>query len=449
MSIAIIGGGPVGLTVAIRLINNSHYMEKDVPKDTTIHIYEKREKYTRTQYIVSGGSKGDILQNYPYQLQDELRENFMCYIDNPVTDMNGYCLDDRNYSEDSWKKFSQTIEISKFEKILSNYIKKHFKNIKIIKKEFTKKDQENYKVIIGCDGLHSYVRDKLMNVKWKELKDYNTYILHIKYKDTSNRKYIIDNSVISDQILNAYELIKKKPSQWEIDNGFDKKKFFEQDRFRLIRSNGSMTQFLLQITKSQYDKLKKIKKCKNLPDSIKNSILIDSFIMGSKPKDLDNTPINVYKAVVGHAKQYVTYKDNRLYMLIGDSAMTTHIFSGEGLNINLFPLKRSINNFLESEKNIDDIIKSYNRYMNYQFDHHVKYVAMLRYLPQQLLKKICSKIKLVDISVLLENELRMHKYDYILKKLQKKYKHLSDTDVKNELCLIFRDKILKYFTYKM
>ena len=84
MSIAIIGGGPVGLTVAIRLINNSHYMEKDVPKDTTIHIYEKREKYTRTQYIVTGGTKGDILQNYPYQLRDELRENFMCYIDNQI-----------------------------------------------------------------------------------------------------------------------------------------------------------------------------------------------------------------------------------------------------------------------------------------------------------------------------------------------------------------------------
>lgn len=450
MNIAIVGGGPIGLTSAISLIHIKGRWENNLSKNYNIDIYEKRNKYTRTQFIVTGGSKGNITHNYPNDLRTKIYKSFMCHIENPVIDMDGYCYNNRDYFSDTWNKFSQIIEIKKFEKILSDYIKEKYKsNIKIIKKQFTKNDEDKYQVIIGADGIHSYVRNKIMNTKWINLKDYESYILHIKYKDSSNKKYKINKKVISDKLLKSFNLVKKQNSIWNINNGLDKKKFFEQDRFRLIRGNKNKTQFLLQISKNQYNKIKNIKKYKNLPLKIKNSILIDSFLMGSLPKELDNISINTYKSSVGHSKKYMIYKNNKLYLLIGDASMTTHIFSGEGLNVNFYPFKSSINDFFRKSENIDSIIKSYNEYMGNQFKLHIKYVSMLRYIPHKLLNKICSGIELHDIYMLLDDELDLYKYKDILDKIKKKYKNISDNDIKRELCLIFRDKILKYFTFKI
>ena len=66
-------------------------------------------------------------------------------------------------------------------------------------------------------------------------------------------------------------------------------------------------------------------------------------------------------------------------------------------------MKKTITNFFQETENIKDIIKNYNGNMNYQFNHHIKYVSMLRYLPHQLLRKICSKIKLIEPSSLALN----------------------------------------------
>ena len=332
-NIVIIGGGPVGLTLAIRFINISSYRNKEV-LNINIDIYEKRNKYTREQYIVSGGTKGNLLHNYPHKLRKILIDNFSCNIENPVSDMFGVCFEEKQDIYNA--NFSQTIEIKKLEKILSDYIKKEYKNkINIIYKDFTKKDLEKYDIIIGADGQKSYVREKLMNVKWVKLKDYESYILHIKYSDLSNKKYRISNNLLPKELKNAYSLKSKKNDydNYELKSGLDKKQSFDQDRFRLIRSNTNKTQFLLQIDKKTYNKIKNIKIFKNLPLNVKNSVIIDSFIMGSKPTKLENTEINVYNTSIGYSSERAIIKNNKPYFLIGDSSMTTHVFTGEGLNI--------------------------------------------------------------------------------------------------------------------
>ena len=83
-----------------------------------------------------------------------------------------------------------------------------------------------------------------MKVKWKNMKDYESYILHIKYTDLSNKKYKISNETFPNKLLQAYELKLKRKNP----NEYAHEKVFEQDRFRIIRSNTTKTQFLLQET---------------------------------------------------------------------------------------------------------------------------------------------------------------------------------------------------------
>ena len=451
-----------------------------------IDIYEKRTKYTREQFIVSGGTKGNLLFNYPHDLREILKDNFACYIDNPVLDTQGFCFrksknsyNINNNFGSEFENFSQTIEIKKLEKILSDYIKKNYKNkINIIHKDFTKKDIEKYDIIVGADGQNSYVREKLMLSKWENLKNYKTYILHIKYTDLSNKKYKIDSNLFPKNLKKFFNLKFKKNNydEYDIKDGLDKKQKFDQDRFRLIRSNTNKTQFLLQIKKSTYDKIKNIKTFGKLPKKLQDVVLIDSFIMGSIPTNLKNTPINVYDTKVGHSDKYAMVKNKKLFILVGDSAMTTHVFTGEGLNVNFNLVKDTIYAYIintpinvydtkvgHSDKyakvknkntdnvknNIMKVIKRYNFFTDRRFDSNIKYKSLLRYIPHKSLRNICSKIKLKDIMELLEMELQLFQYEEIIKKMKKKYKHLSDNQIKNELCFIFRDKILKYYTYKL
>ena len=72
---------------------------------------------------------------------------------------------------------------------------------------------------------------------------------------------------------------------------------------------------------------------------------------------------------------------------------------------------------------------------------------MLRYIPHKLLKRICSTIKVSNIYKLLD-ELYLYRYNDIVENLQEK-NNIPENEIKNELCLVLRDFILKYYTYKL
>ena len=191
----------------------------------------------------------------------------MCNIDNPVYDTQGYCF---QFNPD-YMHFSQTIEIKKLEQILLAYIKKNYKKqVTIIHKNFTKDDTTNYKVIVGADGQKSFVREKLMKVRWIKLKDYESYVLHIKYKDLSNKKHLIKNTPNIEKIRRVFDLKLKR-------FGSIYKQPIDQDRFRLIRSNKTKTQFLLQINKTTYNKIKDIKVYRDLPYNTQKSMVRNVF----------------------------------------------------------------------------------------------------------------------------------------------------------------------------
>lgn len=447
MKIAIIGGGPVGLTAAIKLIYEKNNKINDI---YDITIFEKRKKYIREQFLIFGGTKGNLLSNYPFDLSRKIQKHVQCYLENPVFDMKGLCFEDMNDIKD-YREISKSIQISTLEKILNKYIKEKCKsNIKIIYKEFNQKDVKNYDIIIGADGQKSYVREKIMKLKWNDMKDYETYILHIKYTDRSNKEYRISKNLLPQKVKDSYELsLKRADIEYDQCNSL-----FEQDRFRLIRSNTNKTQFMLQIRKSVYNKIKNMKVFDELPTKIKNAVLINSYLLGSKPINLAKTKINIYNSKIGHSTEYCFIKNSKLFALIGDSAMTTHVFTGEGLNVNFNNLVITINKFYklgENHKDINSIIRRYNILMKFKFKNSIKYSAMSRYIPHNLLDKICSKIKLMDILELKDHFVFNHYEDYedIVENMEKKYKDITEKEIRNELCYVFRDIVLKNFTYKL
>jgi|SaaInlStandDraft_1057018.scaffolds.fasta_scaffold15646_2 hypothetical protein len=425
MKIVIVGGGPVGLTTAIKL---TYGRRENLNNNYEIEIYEKRKKYTRNQVIVFGGSKGNLLFNYPFEIVKEIRKNIKCYIENPSDNLQGFCFAKKI------KNLSSTIEIKKLENILKKFIKKNIKNIKIINKEFTNSDVKKYDIIIGADGAKSFVRDKVMKVKNHEIKDYSSYILQFIYTDLSNKKKTI---LTNNELFDYYDL--KKKSNNNNNYNIDKKLLYlDQDRFRLIRYNDKKTQFLLQITKNNYNKIKNIKTFGKLPEKIKNSFFINSYIMDSRPSRMNDVKINVYKTRVSHSDKYAIKKDGKLFMLIGDSAMTIHVFTGEGLNIP-FNLLRNIKN--------TNFEKIYNNRMNYQFKHNIKYKSLLKYMPHKVIKSICSQITKDDLENLLQEiriYLKNNKLDYIFTN-----NNITKKELKNEICFILRDKLLKYYSYKI
>ena len=78
----------------------------------------------------------------------------------------------------------------------------------------------------------------------------------------------------------------------------------------------------------------------------------------------------------------------------------------------------------------------------------------MRYIPIKLLSNICTKLDLKEVMSLLHKEVDtefMYTFNFSEKRkiLKTKHKDITDDDIKQELCYIFRDKILKYFTYKL
>ncbi len=285
-----------------------------------------------------------------------------------------------------------------------------------------------------------------MKVKWKNLKDYESYILHVKYTDLSNKKYLVNN-IIPEKYNNSFGIKLKRKHPFTL---IEKKQEYEQDRFRLIRSNTNKTQFLLQIDKTTYNKIKNIKVFGKLPKKIQNIILVDSFMMKSLPINLKNTPITLYNQNIGCSDKYAIIKNKKLFLLFGDSAYTTHIFTGEGLNIPFIFLKNIIEKYVLnlSSQNKLKILKSYNARLKNIFQNRIQYKVFLRYIPHNFIRKICSNLKMEDLINFSRDELHF-RYDEFIPKIQKKYKKIPISIIKNEICFILRDKILKYYTYKL
>lgn len=127
--------------------------------------------------------------------------------------------------------------------------------------------------------------------------------------------------------------------------------------------------------------------------------------------------------------------------------MTTHVFTGEGLNIPFIFLKNITAEYY-SGKNTTKILKSYNARLNSEFRNGIEYKVLLRYIPHNFISKICSNIEIDDLIKFSIDELHF-RYDFFIENIKQKYKNIPISIIKKEICYVLRDKMLKYFIYKL
>ena len=110
-------------------------------------------------------------------------------------------------------------------------------------------------------------------------------------------------------------------------------------------------------------------------------------------------------------------------------------------------LSKYISNYINNKSSIESIINMYNEKTIFRFNDNIKYKVFLRYLPHNILNNICSKLSLYDIIHLLNEQLDLYRYEEIIDRFKILNTPISEDSIKNELCYIFRDKILKYYSY--
>ncbi len=289
MKFLIVGGGPVGLFLAIKLIER-------FGKKVDIKLYEKRSKYSRKQIIVF----------QPYLLKKVLPvelanmfEGKVCHGVRPSYDDYGFCFG-KSLSEG---QNLVSIIISELEDILMKYLVKiraGAGGMEIVKKEFgdsSKKDLAWANVVVGADSKKSYVREKLLKAEFIEHIGFKSFGLALTFEDKSNPKYFIKFDNKLDGAVRRIEL--KEPS-------------VEQHRKRLFRSVGKMTYLGLQIDPDEFEGVEgKMDEYGNaeyvfkmLPNNLKKVIKEYLAYHGSEPVGLDKVRVYVFKIKLSHSESY-------------------------------------------------------------------------------------------------------------------------------------------------
>ncbi len=192
MKFLIVGGGPVGLFMAIKLI-------EQFGKKAEIKLYEKRRTYSRTQIILF---QPYLLKNIlPIALSKMISER-VCHGTRVAYDDYGFCF------KNSMVKGQNliTITINDLETILFKYldtpaVKRNAGSFELVRKEFivgtkgdnnaSSKDLKWADIVIGADSKKSLVREKLLKAEFIEHPHFTSYGLAMTFEDNSNPKYFI------------------------------------------------------------------------------------------------------------------------------------------------------------------------------------------------------------------------------------------------------------------
>jgi len=363
-NIVIIGGGPVGLIGAIMLYRKSN-------QAAHITILEKRKAYTRQQVVVLDGT---TITNLPFNMKlnvfatagayHENAINLMddgCYVWPPLRDFYGYCdktLDSKlmdEYLRSDDKPIALAVKISKLEKELEKWIRK-YTTIKIVKPIETLKLYDTYviadetkypyDILIGADGVNSQVRQAFFGPA-KKLKRIESYGLAMIIKTKNNKRV------------------------YRVFNSPDKTSHGYQSRVRFFRQTDYSVYLALQLSPAEAAQFTDKRK---IPDNLKPLIrdYLKIYDVDIKCKDLDSCIVDIalFPIEIYYASKVVDAKGKRF--LVGDAAMTTHFFTGSGLNrgVEMFQF---LSNYIFKEKvwahspqiarhiNIkDEYIKDYN-----------------------------------------------------------------------------------------
>lgn len=342
MRIAIIGGGPVGLYLAASIVESG--------KDQ-VYVFEKRSTPTRRQTIVLDRETLEQLGNkMPLVLHDLLGDDVTktlgenpnaegCYIVPPPTTEQGICFTEENTR--------LPLAIAEM-RLIEKYIKESLAitaNVKPIYGEpeidtrrgiVTVNDVKYpFDVLIGADGANSIVRRDVLQCHWEPL-DQTTYAM-IALLQTQKGTF--------KQTLN-------QPPPLNIITP-------RQHSRRVFRNrNGDLLYLGLTLPADIATRIKEGKLTRSLDYIIKYTCQLSGTpCTNIEPK------ISVFELTPSKSSCWYRELNGRYYFLVGDAAMTTHFFTGSGLN-NGFRMADLLEQVLSFSRSPEDIAQALSQ-LNY------------------------------------------------------------------------------------
>lgn len=382
MKVLIIGGGPVGLFLAIKLVEK-------FGKKVEVKVYEKRGEYKRDQIILFQPYL--LNKTLPVGLLDMLKDE-VCHSARAAYDDFGFCFG-QSLAEG---QNLVTIVLKDLEKILAKYMAtmEGSSQVKVIKKEFklgdtrSKKDLKWCDIVVGAGGRKSYVREEVMKSEFIEHDGFQSYGLAMTFEDKSNPSYFIQ---FDDKLRGAVRRIElKEPS-------------VAQHRKRFFRSRGKWTYLGLQIDPEEFEGVEgKMDEFGNaefifkmLPERMKKMVRGYLDYHGSEPVGLDKVRVYVFKIKLAHSETYGRIKDGKAMFVIGDAAIQSHFFTAFGINSGF----GEIQNFCEilemygSEVDgMNKAIDNYNYIMNQYREENIA-VGLDATLPFRQIREICDTLE--------------------------------------------------------
>lgn len=422
MKILIIGGGPVGLFLAIKLIE--HFS-----KNVEIKLYEKRKQYTRQQIILF---QPYLLQKImPSKLLDMFSKQ-VCHTSRPSYDNYGFCFE-KSLSEG---QNLVTIPLNNLENILNKYlnsVKKNCESLQIINKNFDTQGNKELQwadIVISAEGRKSYIRDKIMKTEMINHPGFSSYGVALTFQDKSNPQHFIK---FNEHIGNAIRRIElKEPS-------------IEQHRKRFFRSIDKWTYLGLQIDSDEFEDIDtkignsdKIDiRFDKLPNNLKTTIKEYLDFHGSNPVNLDKTDVYVFKIKLSHAEIYARLIDEKPYFVIGDAAIASHFFTAFGINSGFAEVQNFIdiiNNYKGNANGLTGAIDNYNYIMNQYREENIA-GGIDATLPFRQVNEICRTLTNENMLEMAKQEgFHIKKFEKLSKKemcnmlakhLIEKYKHVA------------------------
>ena len=414
--IIIIGGGPVGLLLAILLSDNTKYNFK-------IAVIEHRAEYTRRQILLINKLNYEMYSKYiqRYSNNTDIIDAPICYVLPPPSQILPICYKKNIISDDYSDEIVTlfySIQTSILEKILTLQIKQHnqefehklkdtyfnkiyiikpdkgkFKvyinklnfNVKIISdhnkikynyNEYDVLDLQTSKYLIGTEGYRSLVRKHITCSNPSDL-------CLTKYKNQAIGIYFIFNFKQYTDFFNKE--IKDTSLKEMRTNQFTE----SQNKSRIFVTIDGYIYYGLLISelayKEVYNKLypdqaidiqhiKNIKIQKNEDfNKIKDTHILLSLMLDMLNRDLINK-LDISEKTIITSLQEVSIFDatpyeinpNKLYkksgdrcaIIVGDSTLGVHFFSGTGVNVG-FNMAQKVANILEHDT---PDFKSYTQY---------------------------------------------------------------------------------------
>jgi ribosomal protein S9 len=336
INIAIIGGGPVGLFFAIKLFNNTNFIEN---YNVNIDIYECRQNYIRKQVLLI---QPDVIQIIPDNIFEKFKEKG-CYVLPPPLNKTAKCylnkVDSGHFS----------IRTKTLESIFKKYILEKKLNINFINEKVSNnsitKIINKYNILISASGGNDPLPKLIRKNNYEENPLSYGIVFNFNVKKYENLK-----------IFNAAN---KNNKPQHIFRGFRT----QRDTFYIgIQISKNDLERINEIKKENYNNLSNLEKFNKLPSRIKKFFYtaLTKYQM-NKQIIFDSIEFSAFEIIKKSAIIPAGIYNKKKIFLIGDSLSTTHFFSGQGVNIG-FKSADYLTTILMNEDSINKYKNKANEY---------------------------------------------------------------------------------------